>query len=134
MSTSALRTRLDNTNLGQHELHAAGTANDDVEATGPKPAGCPDGLRGLQGHYSRRLNFLGSLLPRALAISTPAITVSTIGTAFGGPSFAQLSAPLGSTPAVATARLRAVGLAAVAALTDEEDGATMPAALTDHVE
>jgi len=134
MDSSTLRTRLNDERRHHRSTRAAGDANDDVEARRAEPTeGSARGLRRRRRHYSRRSNFLGTVLPHATSTAALARGVCVIGAAFDGASFAVVRRLLLSSPARRSTTVRAIDVAAVAAVADVEEGAADTASLADDV-
>lgn len=133
MGSSTLRVWGNHADLGQHELLAAGDANDDVELSEPKSTGGSGGLRRLQGHYSQRSKFFGTVLPRASSLSTSPALVCAVLSALWGVAVSLMRRALGPSSTTSTALVRAVGVPAEAAVADDEECAASPAALNDDV-
>ena len=133
MGSSALGAWGNDADLGEHELLAAGDANDDVELCEPKSTGSPGGLRRLQRHYSRGSKFFGTVLPHASSLSTSPGLVCAVLPALRGVAVPLLRRALGPSSTTSTALVRAVGVPAEAAVADDEERPASPAALADNV-
>ena len=133
MGSSALRTWWDHPDLRKQDRLATHTANDDVEPARPKSARRSGWARRLRRHYSRRSNFLGTLLPRPSPFSSSAITVRAVGPTLWGAPLAIVGGSLDSPTTTSATRLSAIGVAAIAPVANGEESAAAAAALNDNV-
>jgi len=132
MGSSALRPRLNDQHRGHRPTHAAGDANDDVEARRTKPTdGSARGLRRRWRHYSRGSKFSGTLLPHATSTAALARGVSMVGAALDRSPLTIVRRLLDPPSSSRATGGGAIGMAAIAGMADEEDSVAEAASLAD---